>query len=147
MGGFSGGNKGRSRGRRTGGQFKPMAEMNVIPMNDVMLVLLVVFMISAPLMSAGVSVDLPDSKAKTIQTQDNKPIEITLDKDGKIYLAETEVKKGALITILKATLEGDQERRIYIRADQSIDYGSVMQVLGQLNASGFNKVALISKPK
>lgn len=147
MGGSSGAHKGRSRGRRTGGKFRPMAEMNVIPMNDVMLVLLVVFMITAPLMTSGVPVDLPNSKAKMIQSEDNKPIEVTLDKEGKVFLADTEVKKGALVTILKATLEGDMDRRIYVRADQAIEYGNVMDVLGQLNAAGFNKVALITKPK
>ena len=147
MGGFSGSHKTRSRGRRTGGKFRPMAEMNVIPMNDVMLVLLVVFMISAPLMTSGVAVDLPDSNAKMMQEQENKPIEVTLDKDGKIYLADTEVKKAALVTILKATLEGDMDRRIYVRADQVLEYGAVMDILAQLNTSGFNKVALITKPK
>tara|TARA_R110001592_G_scaffold16881_8_gene71556 strand:- start:25814 stop:26260 length:447 start_codon:yes stop_codon:yes gene_type:complete len=147
MGGISGAHKGRSRGRRTGGRFRPMAEMNVLPMNDVMLVLLVVFMISAPLMTSGVPIDLPNSKAKVIRTEDNKPIELTLDKEGKVYLADTEVKKGGLVTILSATLEGDMERRIYVRADQAIEYGLVMDVLGQLNAAGFHKVALITKPK
>ncbi len=147
MGGMSGANRGRARGRRTGGKFRPMAEMNVIPMNDVMLVLLVVFMITAPLMTSGVPVDLPNSKAKIIKTEDNKPIEVTLDTEGKVFLADTEVKKGALVTILKATLEGDMDRRIYVRADQAIEYGSVMDVPGQLNAAGFNKVALVTKPK
>lgn len=147
MAGFNGGLKGRSRGRRTGGRFRPMAEMNVIPMNDVMLVLLVVFMITAPLMTAGVPVDLPDSKAKSIRTEDNKPIELTLNKKGDVYLGETKIKRGALVTILKANLEGNLDGRIYIRADQVLDYGSVMAVLGELNSAGFNKVALISKSK
>ncbi len=146
MGGMSGAYKGRSRGRRTGGKFRPIAEMNMIPMNDVMLVLLVVFMITAPLMTSGVPVDLPNSKAKALQNEDAKPIEVTLDKEGRIFLADTEVKKGALVTILKATLEGDMDRRVYVRADQVIEYGKVMNILGQLNAAGFNRVALITKP-
>ena len=150
MGGPVGAVKGRAGGRRTGGRFRPMAEMNVIPMNDVMLVLLVVFMVSAPLMTAGVPIDLPDSKAKSITTEDNKPIELTMDKDGNVYLSETQVKRGALVTILKATIEsngtGDQPR-IYVRADQALDYGKVMGLLGELNSAGFNKVALITKQK
>lgn len=99
------------------------------------------------MLTAGVEVNLPNSKAKALQTEDSKPIEITVDKDGKIYLAETEIKRGALISILKPMMEGDEERRIYIRGDQDIEYGKVMEVLGLLNSAGFSKVALISKPK
>ena len=139
--------KTRGRGRRTGGSYRPIAEINVTPMVDVMLVLLIIFMVSAPLLTAGVPVDLPNSKAKAIQTEDSKPIEITVDKDGKIYLAETEIKKAALVSIIKPMMEGDEERRIYIRGDQVIEYGKVMEVLGILNEAGFRKVALISKPK
>ncbi len=140
-------NKTRSRGRRTGGSYRPMAEINVTPMVDVMLVLLIIFMVSAPLMTSGVAVDLPNSKAKSIQTEDNKPIEISVDKEGKVFLADTEIKQGALISILQGMMEGDEERRIYIRADQAIEYGTVMEVLGLLNSAGFTKVALISKQK
>ncbi|MGH1403127.1 MAG: protein TolR [Alphaproteobacteria bacterium] len=137
--------KTRSRGRRTGGSYRPIAEINVTPMVDVMLVLLIVFMISAPLLTVGVPVNLPNSKAKAIQNQDNKPIELTVDKTGQVYLGKTEIKKGALIKILTSMNEGDEERLIYIRADKEIDYGKVMAVLGELNSAGFNKVALISK--
>lgn len=140
-------NKTRSRGRRTGGSYRPMAEINVTPMVDVMLVLLIIFMVSAPLMTSGVPVDLPNSKAQSIQSEDNKPIEISVDKEGKVFLADTEIKQGALISILEGMMEGDEERRIYIRADQTIEYGTVMEVLGLLNSAGFRKVALISKQK
>jgi len=140
-------NKTRSRGRRTGGSFRPIAEINVTPMVDVMLVLLIIFMVSAPLLTAGVPVNLPSSKAKAIQEEDSKPIEITLDKEGKIYLSETQIKKTALIAILKPMMEGDAERRIYVRGDKDISYGNIMKILGILNAAGFRKVALISKPK
>lgn len=139
--------KTRSRGRRTGGTYRPIAEINVTPMVDVMLVLLIIFMVAAPMLTAGVDVNLPDSKAKALQTEDQKPIEITVDKDGKIYIADTEIKKAALISILKPMMEGDEERRIYIRGDRDIEYGKIMEVLGQLNSAGFRKVALISKPK
>lgn len=146
MGGMIAG-KSKGRGRRSGGSYKPVAEINVTPMVDVMLVLLIVFMVSAPLLTAGVPVELPSSKAKAMQSEDNKPIEITLDTEGKIYLAETEVQVDALVSILQPMMEGDDERRIYIRADQGIEYGQVMNLLGLLNSAGFSKVALISKPK
>lgn len=139
--------KTRSRGRRTGGSYRPIAEINVTPMVDVMLVLLIIFMVAAPMLTAGVDVNLPDSKAKALQTEDQKPIEITVDKDGKIYLADTEIKKAALISILKPMMEGDEERRIYVRGDRDIEYGKIMEVLGHLNNAGFRKVALISRPK
>jgi biopolymer transport protein TolR len=139
--------KSGSRRRRKGATHGQIAEINVTPMVDVMLVLLIVFMVSAPLLTAGVPVDLPSSKAKAMQTEDNKPIEITIDTEGKIYLAETEVQPDALVSILTPMMEGDEERRIYIRADQVIEYGKVMNVLGLLNSAGFSKVALISKPK
>ncbi len=139
--------KTQSRRRRTGGSFRPIAEINVTPMVDVMLVLLIIFMVSAPLLSSGVPIDLPDSNANAIQSEDNAPIEITVDKDGRVYLADTEIKEGALVSVLRASTEGDAERRIYVRADQGINYGRVMDVLGQLNGAGFRKVALISKPR
>lgn len=139
--------KTRSRGRRTGGSYRPMAEINVTPMVDVMLVLLIIFMVSAPLMTSGVPINLPSSKAKPITTQDNKPIELSIDKDGEVYLAKTKIQKGALVSVLKPMMEGDEERRIYIRADQDIEYGLVMKTLGLLNGAGFNKVFLVSKPK
>ena len=139
--------KTRSRGRRTGGQYRPMAEINVTPMVDVMLVLLIVFMVAAPLLTAGVPVDLPNSEAKSIQEEDNRPIEVTVTKDDKVYIGETEVKDGNLISLLKAMTEGNEERRIYIRGDQTISYGTVMKVIGKVNGAGFNKVALISENK
>ncbi len=140
-------NKSRGRGRRTGGSYRPIAEINVTPMVDVMLVLLIIFMVSAPLLTAGVPIDLPNSKAKSLQEHDNKPIEITLDKNGSIYIAKTEIKRAGLVSILSNMMEGDEERRIYVRGDQEISYGDIMEVLGLLNAAGFRKVALISKPK
>lgn len=140
-------NKTRSRGRRTGGAYRPMAEINVTPMVDVMLVLLIIFMVSAPLLTAGIPVDLPSSQAKAIQTEDSKPIELSVDEVGQIYIGESEIMKSALITTVAAMMSGEEERRIYIRADRDISYGIVMEVLGMLNRAGFNQVALISKPE
>lgn len=138
---------GRGRGRRSGGGFKPMTEINVTPMVDVMLVLLIVFMVAAPLLTAGVPIDLPNSKAKPIQNEDNKPIEITVDRDGNVFLGESAVQEENLLSVLTPMMEGQEERRIYIRADETLDYGRVMSVLGLINSAGFSHVALITKPK
>lgn len=137
--------KSRSRGRRTGGQYRPMAEINVTPFVDVMLVLLIVFMVAAPLLTAGVAVDLPESQAKQLQEEENKPIEISVDQGGKIYIGETEVSEQRLIPLLAAMTEGQADRRIYIRGDQALNYGAVMKVIGAVNGAGFNKVALVSE--
>ena len=122
-----------------------MAEINVTPFVDVMLVLLIVFMVAAPLLTAGVPVDLPNSDAKPISDEDNKPIEITVSKEDKLYIGETEVPKARLITMLKAMTEGQADRRIYIRGDKGLEYGKIMEVLGAVNGAGFSKVALISE--
>lgn len=139
--------KTKSRGRRTGGTYRPMAEINVTPFVDVMLVLLIVFMVTAPLLTAGVPVDLPNSEAKSIQDEDNKPIEITVTKDGKIFIGETDVKRSRLIPLLSAMTEGQSDRRIYIRGDQALEYGKIIDIIGAINGAGFTKVALISENK
>lgn len=139
---------GGSRRGLAGGRsraYRPMAEINVTPFVDVMLVLLVVFMITAPLLTAGVPVDLPDSEARPIVDSDNKPLEVSVIADGTIYIGETEVKRERLINLLTAMTKNDPDRRIFVRGDQGIPYGKVMDLLGALNAAGFNKVALISE--
>ena len=141
-------NKTRSRGRRTGGTYRPMAEINVTPFDDVMLVLLIVFMVAAPLLTSGVAVDLPSSEANAIPDPDNKPIEISLAKDDRIYIGDSEIKEDRLRPQLEAMITAgntDDERRIYIRADQGLEYGRVMKLIGIINAAGFSKVALISE--
>ncbi|MGH1376875.1 MAG: protein TolR [Alphaproteobacteria bacterium] len=138
--------KTRSRGRRTGGSYRPMAEINVTPMVDVMLVLLIIFMVAAPRLTAGVDVNLPNSKAKSLNQEDSKPIELSIDKDGKVYLGKTEIKKGALVSIIEASTEGNSDSRIYIRGDKDVEYGAVARLLGELQSAGFNKVALTSRP-
>jgi len=137
--------KTKSRGRRTGGSYRPMADINVTPFVDVMLVLLIVFMVSAPLLTAGVPVDLPKANSKPLSEEETKPIEITLTKKGKIYIGETEVPKKRLIPMISAMTEGQSDRRIYIRGDQKLTYGEVMSLIGALNGAGFTKVALISE--
>lgn len=131
--------------RGKGGGHRPMAEINVTPMVDVMLVLLIIFMVAAPLLTAGVPIDLPDSKAKAISDEDNKPLEVSIAKDGRVFVGETEVTDERVVTILSSMTEDNPDRRIYIRADKSIDYGRVMTILGTINAAGFSKVALISE--
>lgn len=134
----NGGRGGRRQSHR------PMAEINVTPFVDVMLVLLVVFMIAAPLMTSGVPIDLPDSTAKSLSEEDNKPVEVSLDKGGKIYVGETEVKQARLVALLGSLTNNNPQARIYIRADETLDYGRVMKILGAINGAGFRKVALIT---
>ena len=124
--------------------YRPMAEINVTPFVDVMLVLLVVFMVAAPLLTSGVPIDLPDSEAKALNEEDNKPLEVSLDNDGNIFVGETAVKEARLIVLLSSLTNNDPDRRIYIRADETLDYGRVMTILGAINGAGFKKVALIS---
>lgn len=126
---------------------RPMAEINVTPFIDVMLVLLIVFMVTAPLLTAGVPVDLPKSNAAPLNEKDEEPLEITLNSDNKIFIGKTEVEGENLVTLLNSMTENDTERRIFIRAETTLGYGNVMEVLGDINKAGFKKVALLSVPK
>jgi biopolymer transport protein TolR len=129
------------RARRT-----PMAEINVTPMVDVMLVLLIIFMVTAPLLVAGVPVDLPDSKAGALD-QEQKPIQVSLDPSGAVFIDEVQVPGGQLGTRLQQIAASSRETggpRIFLRADRSLDYGRVMGVMGEINAAGLRKVALVS---
>jgi biopolymer transport protein TolR len=132
------------QGRGGRSSHRPMSEINVTPFVDVMLVLLVVFMVAAPLLTAGVPIDLPDSAAKALNDKDDKPLEVSVNKDGKMFVGETEVTRERLIAVLTSMTNNDPERRIYIRADKTMGYGDVMDVLGAINGAGFKKVALIS---
>jgi len=123
-----------------------MADINVTPLVDVMLVLLIIFMVTAPLLTAGVPVNLPDSRAKPLD-QDKEPTEISLDADGRIFIAKDEVPEDALAARLDAIAaqsgEGDPPQ-VYLRADRALDYGRVMRVMGELNRAGLNRVALVT---
>ncbi len=129
------------RGRRA-----PMADINVTPLVDVMLVLLIIFMVTAPLLTAGVPVNLPDARAKALD-QDQKPVALSLDRQGKLFLGEDEITEAALPGQLEAIVakagEG-QPPQVYLRADRALDYGRVMRVMGELNRAGLNRVALVS---
>ena len=131
------------RGRK---RHSAIAEINVTPFVDVMLILLIVFMVTAPLMTAGVPVDLPESKAQSLNEDDNAPVEVTLNAKG-MFIGESEVTEDRLLPLLKAMTDGKDDRRIYLRADKTLNYGYVMRVLGSINAGGFQKVALISVGK
>ncbi len=124
---------------------RPMSEINVTPFVDVMLVLLVVFMVTAPLLAVGVPVNLPDTKAPPL-TASEEPLTITIDSGGQIFLQETNIELGELVPRLLAIAENGYEERIYIRADQSVDYGTVMVVMGHVNAAGFTRLGLVNDP-
>ena len=121
-----------------------MSEINVTPFVDVMLVLLVVFMITAPLLTVGVPIDLPKSAASTLQGNE-EPLTVSINDKGKIYLQKTLVKHEELVARMLAISENLTSRRIFVRGDRLVDYGTVMEVMGSLNAAGFNKVALVTE--
>ncbi len=134
-------------GRSGGGRrraYKPMSEINVTPFVDVMLVLLVIFMVTAPLLTVSVPVDLPTASAKSGSKPD-KPLVISITAEGKIFLSETEVSLADLIAKLREATKADKTRRIYIRGDRSIAYGKVMALMSALTEAGFTKVALVAE--
>ena len=124
---------------------RPMSEINVTPMVDVMLVLLIIFMVTAPLLTVGVQVDLPKTKASVIAGQD-EPLTITVDGEGRIYLQETELDLEVLAPRLIAITSNNPDVRIFLRFDKTIRYGRVMEVMGTVNGAGFTKIALITEP-
>jgi len=128
--------------RRT---YRPMSDINVTPFVDVMLVLLIVFMITAPLMTVGVPVDLPKSEAAPI-SEPEEPLVITLDLESRLFIQETEIDYASLVPRLNAITENRPDTRIYLRADRALPYGDVMAIMGRLSAAGFSKVALINEP-
>jgi biopolymer transport protein TolR len=123
-------------------RYRPMSDINVTPMVDVMLVLLVIFMITAPLLTVGVPVDLPKSKAQVLKGAD-EPLVVSVNAKGRIYLMDTEVRPAELGPRLAAIAKGAADRRIFLRGDKSVDYGRVMEVMGLISAGGFTKVALV----
>ena len=130
-----------SRARRRA----PMAEINVTPMVDVMLVLLIIFMVTAPLLMAGVPVNLPDSRAKGLE-QDAEPVQISLDDKGAVFIGEQAVGMDELPLRLAAVAEkgGSEAPQVFLRADRGLDYGAVMRVMGELNRAGLNRVSLVT---
>jgi biopolymer transport protein TolR len=132
---------GGRRGRRT-----PMAEINVTPMVDVMLVLLIIFMVTAPLLATGIQVDLPQSKAAALE-QNNEPVAVSIDAAGGVFINDTPVPLDSLDAHLNRIAAASREPggpRVFLRADRGLDYGRVMRVMGELNRAGLHRVALVS---
>jgi biopolymer transport protein TolR len=143
-GGLQSREKGIRRSRR-----RAMAEINVTPFVDVMLVLLIVFMVTAPLLTVGVPVDLPKTRAQTLG-QDREPLSVTVKRDGRVFLQNTPIEQDQLVERLKAIASNGYDQRIFVRGDKAVDYGRVMEVMGLLSAAGFTHIGLVTdvaKPK
>ena len=130
----------RHKARR---RYLPMAEINVTPFVDVMLVLLIVFMVAAPLLTVGVPIDLPETEARALEG-DTEPISVSIRADGTIFLQDEEVELDRLITILQAISVDGLDDRIYVRGDRTADYGTIMRVMGRLNAAGYRRIGLVT---
>ena len=123
----------------------PMSEINVTPFVDVMLVLLIIFMVTAPLLTVGVQVDLPETSADTLP-EESEPLTLTINSKGEVFIQETKIEFSNLIKKILAVSNNRTDTRIYVRGDKTINYGRVLEVMGKLSGSGFTKVALISEP-
>jgi biopolymer transport protein TolR len=134
-------------GGRRGRRRAVMAEINVTPMVDVMLVLLIIFMVSAPLLTVGVPLDLPQTQAKSLDQQDKTPLQLSVDIRGRVFINDTEVAINDLIPKLKAITDarGGTDERIFMRADKKADYGTVARVMGLLSGAGFKRLALVTE--
>lgn len=133
-------------GKRKHHRRRVMSEINVTPMVDVMLVLLIIFMVSAPLLTVGVPIDLPQSQAKSLE-QDKEPLTVSVNDRGQIFLQNSEIAVDDLIPKMKAVADarGGTEARVYVRGDRKVDYGTMMKVMGQLSSAGFHRVALVTE--
>jgi biopolymer transport protein TolR len=129
---------------RMRGRYRPLSEINVTPLVDVMLVLLIIFMVTAPLMTSGVSVDLPKTDAKPLNT-DSQPLTVSIDAAGKIFLQDQELQLAELVAKLQAIAQNDHDRRIFVRGDKDLTYGRIMEVMGTITQGGFTKVALLAE--
>jgi len=139
---MSSGGSGRRRGRRGG--YRPMADINVTPLVDVMLVLLIVFMVTAPMLTVAVPVDLPRTQAKSV-SQDKEPLVVSVDAKGQVYLQQNTVDLEMLVSKLRAVTGANPDSRIFVRGDRGVPYGRIMEVMGTINAAGYNKVALVAE--
>ncbi len=130
-------------GRRRGRRYQPMSEINVTPFVDVMLVLLIVFMVTAPLLTVGVPIDLPETQAKPLDGQ-KEPLTVSVDNQGRVFLQDTEITVEELVPKLTAIAELGVEERVFVRGDRTVDYGTVMRIMGRLNQAGFRRIALVT---
>jgi len=135
-----------SGGKRRNRRRSVMSEINVTPFVDVMLVLLIVFMVSAPLLTVGVPLDLPQSQAKSLD-QDREPLTVSVNVQGQVFLQNAEIQVDELVPKLKAITDarGGADERIYVRGDKKVDYGTMMKVMGRLSAAGYRRVALVTE--
>ncbi|WBU64079.1 ExbD/TolR family protein [Paracoccus aerodenitrificans] len=131
-------------GRRGRSRRQPMAEINVTPFVDVMLVLLIIFMVAAPLLTVGVPLELPDTAANAVAAEPEEPLTISVPADGPLMLMEDTIAEDQLVTRLREMAEGRQSSKIFLRADGAITYARVMQIMGALNAAGFNNIVLVT---
>ena len=136
-GGISGGRRRRTK------RHAPMSEINVTPFVDVMLVLLIIFMVAAPLLTVGVPIDLPESRAKQLNSE-TQPITISVREGGQVFLQETEIEASELIAKLSAIAKNGYDERLYVRGDRATDYGTVMRIMGALNQAGYRKIGLVT---
>lgn len=137
------GGGGRRRGRRRGGN-APMSEINVTPMVDVMLVLLIIFMVAAPLLTVGVPIELPQSQGKQLESN-KEPLTISVAANGDVFIGETKVELAEIATKLKAIAKNGLDEQVFVRGDKGINYGAVMRVMGRISAGGFKKVSLVTE--
>lgn len=130
--------------RRARGHYRPMSEINVTPFVDVMLVLLIVFMVAAPLLTVGVPIDLPETASKPLQG-DKEPLTISVDANGQIFLQDTVIPLDEVVPKLKAISENGYNERIFVRGSKQVDYGAVMKVMGTISAAGFRRIGLVTE--
>ncbi|MBA96455.1 MAG: protein TolR [Sulfitobacter sp.] len=135
-----GGGRGRRRGRA-----QPMAEINITPFVDVMLVLLIIFMVAAPLLTVGVPVELPKTAATALPSEQEEPLTITVLADGSVQIQKTETARNDLVTKLKAIAAERASDRVFLRADGAVSYASIMEIMGALNAGGFSNIGLVTE--
>ncbi len=143
MGMASGMSGSRGSKRRRSKRHSPMSEINVTPFVDVMLVLLIIFMVAAPLLTVGVPIDLPETQAKALNSE-TQPITISVNADGQVYIQETEIPIDEVVPKLTAISKNGYEERIYVRGDRDADYGTVMQIMARISSAGFKKIGLVT---
>jgi biopolymer transport protein TolR len=139
----SAGNASANGRRRVRRRHAPIAEINVTPFVDVMLVLLIIFMVAAPLLTVGVPIDLPETQAKPLEG-DVEPVTVSVQADGRIFLQDKEVTAEQLVATLQAIAQNGLNERIFVRGDRQADYGMMMQVMGRLNAAGYKRIGLVT---
>jgi biopolymer transport protein TolR len=136
---------GAKKSRRGRGS-RQMSQINVTPLVDVMLVLLIIFMVTAPMITSGINIDLPETEATASRT-DQQPLEISVDKNGKVFIAESEVSMENLSAKLEAIHKINPNKLVFVRGDQHVNYGRFAEVMGKINAAGFNKLTLLTSVK